>query len=551
MKKIILILSAAMIVCCFAMPIKAANGWYGVPWRTNSLGNINLESGRQADYRFQAEYTGAVDSLRLYLLIGSSSIKGKDYNCTTIDYPYNGCYSAGDFGILRAELRTDDGSSSHLPSSNVLTSFQIIPKNLTPTTVGNYFGKISFDRPANLVAGQYYHIVFSNPAPDPVNNWSALDVMYNSSPTSPIQPAFPSDEFVVLEKSNSSSSWAINRYYATPVYDLYYQDGKVSGNGYLWIVPSSTKDIQGGNMVRETFTVTGQSRTVTKVGIAMTNSGASSPLSVRLEDASNGNVIEQGSIPASSVPSSFGWANYTFTSPRTLAVGSSYNLVLSAASGGAYKLMPIEGGGYGFKAIFSDGKVQYSTNGGSGWSDLYSPDSDAMFYFTTSSGTPGNTDNTAPVLSNGFPTGELAAGTKQTNITLTTDEAATCKFSGSSGTAYGDMPYTFETTGGTQHSLNMTGLSDGNNYYYYIRCRNSAGIENSSDYVIHYSVAASAPAPVAGDLNSDSAVNLTDFNILKTDFLKITANLINPKTDIDGDGLVTVKDAGILMSSWK
>jgi hypothetical protein len=53
------------------------------------------------------------------------------------------------------------------------------------------------------------------------------------------------------------------------------------------------------------------------------------------------------------------------------------------------------------------------------------------------------------------------------------------------------------------------------------------------------------------DLNSDSKIDLSDFNILKTDFLKTTASLTNFKSDIDGDGQATIKDAGILMSGWK
>jgi len=53
------------------------------------------------------------------------------------------------------------------------------------------------------------------------------------------------------------------------------------------------------------------------------------------------------------------------------------------------------------------------------------------------------------------------------------------------------------------------------------------------------------------DLNSDSKIDPTDLGILKTDFLKLTASLANPKSDIDGDGQATVKDAGILMSQWK
>lgn len=58
------------------------------------------------------------------------------------------------------------------------------------------------------------------------------------------------------------------------------------------------------------------------------------------------------------------------------------------------------------------------------------------------------------------------------------------------------------------------------------------------------------PPAIPGDLNADSAVNVTDFNIIKTDFLRLTAALSNPKSDIDADGQATIKDVGILMSAW-
>ncbi|HLM84448.1 MAG TPA: carbohydrate binding domain-containing protein [Candidatus Bathyarchaeia archaeon] len=60
-----------------------------------------------------------------------------------------------------------------------------------------------------------------------------------------------------------------------------------------------------------------------------------------------------------------------------------------------------------------------------------------------------------------------------------------------------------------------------------------------------------APVALQGDLNSDNAVNLSDFDILKADFLKMASEFINPKSDIDGDGQATIKDVGILMSGWK
>jgi len=53
------------------------------------------------------------------------------------------------------------------------------------------------------------------------------------------------------------------------------------------------------------------------------------------------------------------------------------------------------------------------------------------------------------------------------------------------------------------------------------------------------------------DINQDTKVDSSDFDILKTDFLKLTANLTNPRSDINSDGQCTVKDLGIMMSGWK
>ncbi|HLM83630.1 MAG TPA: LamG-like jellyroll fold domain-containing protein [Candidatus Bathyarchaeia archaeon] len=69
---------------------------------------------------------------------------------------------------------------------------------------------------------------------------------------------------------------------------------------------------------------------------------------------------------------------------------------------------------------------------------------------------------------------------------------------------------------------------------------------SASDVLNDYNTYAS----LLGDLNSDNLVNLSDFDILKADFLK-TGSFFNLKSDIDGDGIVTIKDAGMLMSGWK
>jgi len=111
-------------------------------------------------------------------------------------------------------------------------------------------------------------------------------------------------------------------------------------------------------------------------------------------------------------------------------------------------------------------------------------------------------DTTPPVRSNGAPSGSLPAGTTGTTISLNTNEAATCKYSTTPGTAYGSMTNSFSTTGGTSHSTAISGLTNGNTYNYYVRCQDTASPPNtnSDDFAISFSVASGGqpPAPPSG-----------------------------------------------------
>lgn len=97
--------------------------------------------------------------------------------------------------------------------------------------------------------------------------------------------------------------------------------------------------------------------------------------------------------------------------------------------------------------------------------------------------------NSAPVISGGLPTGTLSATTNQSTLQVTTNENATCKYSTTAGTAYSAMQYPFLTTGGTTHSSTITNLSPGASYNYYVRCADTSGLADSTDYVISFSVA--------------------------------------------------------------
>jgi hypothetical protein len=101
-------------------------------------------------------------------------------------------------------------------------------------------------------------------------------------------------------------------------------------------------------------------------------------------------------------------------------------------------------------------------------------------------------DTIAPVRSDGLPTGELTVGTASTTLSLSTNENATCKYGTTGGTAYNSIANTFSTTGSTTHSASISGLSNGQTYHYYVRCRDVATSPNTNadDYVITFSIGA-------------------------------------------------------------
>ena len=129
------------------------------------------------------------------------------------------------------------------------------------------------------------------------------------------------------------------------------------------------------------------------------------------------------------------------------------------------------------------------------------------------------TDVIAPVCSDGLPAGQFSSGTTQTTLSLSTNENATCKYTTSSGISYDSMSNTFSTTGGTSHSVSLLSLTDGSIYNYYIKCKDSTGNKNTSDYIVSFSVATatvvpdttspSVPTNLSASVISDSQINLS------------------------------------------
>lgn len=99
-------------------------------------------------------------------------------------------------------------------------------------------------------------------------------------------------------------------------------------------------------------------------------------------------------------------------------------------------------------------------------------------------------DATPPVLSNGRPSGALAAGITQVQLTVDTNEVADCRYGTIPDVAYGNMANAFSVTGALAHSTAVTGLAGGQTHNFYVRCVDPVGNATPADFVISFDIAA-------------------------------------------------------------
>jgi hypothetical protein len=346
--------------------------FYGPGLGADALGNtvVGGPFANEVSYRFRARHSGPLQDVHIYLI------------------PDRAGYAAGTGGQIRVSLYSDDGSPAHNPSTATLASSTITHPLVSRPA--RYFPTLTFQNSPALVAGQLYHLVFSNTDASPSLNYLSVDDLYQKGSPSPGQPSVSDLDWAVLVRQGGKA-WGIRRGY-TPILELDYQDGWSGGTGYIEAWAGTPQTISGAQAVRETFTVTGGARNVASVAVRIARIQGSDPLDVRLESA-DGTVIDQGSISAREVPLtkpvSYFWERCNFPSPQMFFPGKTYHLDLEANPSSAYQAFPIrKGSAYGFHdtTFFPDGVAQFKQGnvwvGWTQWGATNRQDGDLQFYFS-------------------------------------------------------------------------------------------------------------------------------------------------------------------------
>jgi hypothetical protein len=344
--------------------LQVAGDVYGAGIAIDAKNNFRIGvDGLKLSHRFRASTTSELVSVSWQRRTGSG-------------------YSAGDGGILRISVQSDDGNGR--PSGTNLAQLRYDAPGSPALGV---LVKNTFPTPPRLTAGTLYHIVFENVHADPQGNHVSVNNVFTWNAPDSHQPSI-SQDYAVLTSRNGWSVSAKN----TANMDLVYADGTHDGVAYIGILGDDYALIGGQGLARERFTVSGGDRTVSEAYVRVGKQSGGGDLVIRLEDAT-GTVLERGTVPASKILSwtlgdfwsaNGDWVGFAFDQPRTLKNGQTYRLVLSSPAGTQFSVIPIhhtqdnttDASGDPLRTrvhswAFRDGVAERSTDGGKSWSRIY------------------------------------------------------------------------------------------------------------------------------------------------------------------------------------
>jgi hypothetical protein len=321
----------------------------------DSLANTRIGGpyGTVLAFRFRARWTGEVQGIRFYVVLNSDGRTG---------------YSSGTGGTLRVALAPDSGGRRHVPARRSLAAATFDPPRR------DAWPEISFRKPARVVAGRAYHVVFTNLDPHPRRNYVSVNALVSHGRRG-AAPAVPHGLAVLLSDApdggRTPGTWhprAQRRgdHYAPILEVVGGREDEHLGVGYMEVWVNNPKPIGSEAMVRELIAPAADAAITGAWLRVRRRDGTTAPLQLRIERASGG-VLAAGAVPARRVPSDHpGWVHVRF--PRAVSLDRGEQLALTAAStaGSAYEAFAIrKGTEFGFhpRTVFDGGYAQFTQRG--------------------------------------------------------------------------------------------------------------------------------------------------------------------------------------------
>jgi hypothetical protein len=326
----------------------------------DSLANTRIGGpfGTVLAFRFRAGWTGEVRAVRVYVIRNSNGRTG---------------YSGGTGGTLRITLAPDSGGGRHVPARRSLAA-----ATLDPPVRGGW-PLVRFPRPARVVAGRLYHVVFTNLDPAPRRNYVSINALVSHRQREPT-PGLPDGLAVLLSGSpdggrtpgawQSRSQRPGDRY--TPILDVVGgREGENLGVGYMEVWVNNPKPIGGNAKVRQLISPTADTAVTGAWLRVRRRDDTTAPLELRLERA-DGGVLVAGSVPARRVRSDApGWVRVRFPHAVPLDGAEQLALVATASARSAYETFAIRKGtqfGFDRRTVFDGGYAQFTRDGDwTGW----------------------------------------------------------------------------------------------------------------------------------------------------------------------------------------
>jgi len=317
-------------------------------------------------------------------------------------------YAQGDGGRYLFELHPDDGTSAHAPGEEVLSSVGPLDFPFRDT-----WAWWPVPLSANLVEGNWYHVIFWNVHPSPEENYASYEYLSHE------QGSVPQDLNwrIWTKKYDDSSPWVPNDEFSSENYGgmeasiiLQWENKSFWGQGYISALADPPRPKIYGNYLAGEFFVADQDRIVNRISIRLSRIGTpKDDLYIKLENENGEPIFEKMLVTASELPQfdpydgqSKEFITMQIEPAVQLKKDSSYRLIFSSPSSDSEENSFVLGCPvYSSTNVYGDlqipsmiltwqgsdqGYIITSMDGGSSWDS--DPNADVSFYF--SSNTPIN-----------------------------------------------------------------------------------------------------------------------------------------------------------------